>query len=130
MTEPLFPRRKILSAGCLAAASMALPAALAQQAKWPAKPIRIVVAFPPGGLTDAYARLYAEQLTAKFGMQVIVDNKPGAGAIIAIDAVAKSPPDGYTLLMTTSGKTACSTASCRTTWTKTSCPLLPFRPGR
>jgi tripartite-type tricarboxylate transporter receptor subunit TctC len=103
MTEPLFPRRKILSAGCLAAASMALPAAMAQQAKWPAKPIRIVVAFPPGGLTDAYARLYAEQLTAKFGMQVIVDNKPGAGAIIAIDAVAKSPPDGYTLLMTTSG---------------------------
>ena len=82
---------------------MALPAAMAQQAKWPAKPIRIVVAFPPGGLTDAYARLYAEQLTAKFGMQVIVDNKPGAGAIIAIDAVAKSPPDGYTLLMTTSG---------------------------
>lgn len=103
MTEPLFPRRAILTAGCLAAASLAMPAAMAQQAKWPAKPIRIVVAFPPGGLTDAYARLYAEQLTAKFGMQAIVDNKPGAGAIIAIDAVAKSPPDGYTLLMTTSG---------------------------
>jgi tripartite-type tricarboxylate transporter receptor subunit TctC len=103
MTEPLFPRRAILTAACLAAASLAMPAAMAQQAKWPAKPIRIVVAFPPGGLTDAYARLYAEQLTAKFGMQAIVDNKPGAGAIIAIDAVAKSPPDGYTLLMTTSG---------------------------
>ncbi|TAG26149.1 MAG: tripartite tricarboxylate transporter substrate binding protein [Burkholderiales bacterium] len=100
---PLFPRRKLLSAGGLAAASLALPSAIAQQAKWPSKPIRIIVAFPPGGLTDAYARLYAEQLTAKFGIQAIVDNKPGAGAIIAIDAVAKSPADGYTLLMTTSG---------------------------
>ena len=70
---------------------------------WPGKTIRIVVAFPPGGLTDAYARLYAEHLTAKFGVAAVVENKPGAGAIIGIDAVAKSPPDGYTLLMTTSG---------------------------
>ena len=54
-------------------------------------------------MTDSYARLYAEQLAAKFGIQAIVDNKPGAGAIIAIDAAAKSPADGYTLLMTTSG---------------------------
>lgn len=76
---------------------------MAQPAKWPAKPVRIIVAFPAGGLTDAYARLYAEQLTAKYGIQAIVENKPGAGAIIAIDAVAKSAPDGYTLLMTTSG---------------------------
>ena len=76
---------------------------MAQTAPWPNKPIRIIVAFAPGGLTDSYARLYAEQLTAKFGIQAIVENKPGAGAIIAIDAVAKSPADGYTLLMTTSG---------------------------
>lgn len=70
---------------------------------WPNKPIRLVVAFPPGGLTDAYARLYAEHLTAKFGVPAVVDNKPGAGAVIGIDAVAKAAPDGYTLLMTTSG---------------------------
>ena len=75
----------------------------AKPAAWPAKPIRIIVAFPPGGLTDAYARMYAEQLTAKLGQSVVVENKPGAGAIIGIEAVAKSPPDGYTLLMTTSG---------------------------
>ncbi len=99
----LFPRRKLLIAGGLTATSLAVTPAIAQQPKWPAKPIRIIVAFPPGGLTDAYARLYAEQLTAKFGMQAIVENKPGAGAILAIDAVAKSPADGYTLLMTTSG---------------------------
>ena len=103
MTQALFPRRKLIAAGGLAAASVVLPSAIAQQAKWPTKPIRIIVAFPAGGLTDAYARLYAEQLTAKFGMQAIVENKPGAGAILAIDAVAKSPADGYTLLMTTSG---------------------------
>jgi tripartite-type tricarboxylate transporter receptor subunit TctC len=97
----------------MVAAAAALPSARAQTSEikpatraagdWPTKPIRIVVAFPPGGLTDAYARLYAEHLTAKFGVTAVVDNKPGAGAIIGIDAVAKSPPDGYTLLMTTSG---------------------------
>jgi len=103
MTQALFPRRKLIAAGGLAALSLAMPTAMAQQGKWPAKPIRIIVAFPPGGLTDAYARLYAEQLTAKFGIQAVVENKPGAGAIIAIDSVAKSPADGYTLLMTTSG---------------------------
>ena len=103
-------RRQLLA---LIAAAAALPRARAQTSEikpatraagdWPTKPIRIVVAFPPGGLTDAYARLYAEHLTAKFGVTAVVENKPGAGAIIGIDAVAKSPPDGYTLLMTTSG---------------------------
>ncbi len=99
-------RRRFLQATAALGASAVVPAAIAQAGaggKWPAKPIRIVVAFPPGGLTDAYARLYAEQLTAKLGVPAVVDNKPGAGAVIGIDAVAKSPPDGYTLLMTTSG---------------------------
>ncbi len=100
-------RRHLIAACGLAAGSLALPSvmksAIAQTAPWPSKPIRIIVAFAAGGLTDSYARLYAEQLTAKFGIQAIVENKPGAGAIIAIDAVAKSPADGYTLLMTTSG---------------------------
>ena len=111
-----FSRRHLLTwagAAAAAAAAAALPAAKAQTTEikaaapsaggWPSKPIRIVVAFPPGGLTDAYARLYAEHLTAKFGVTAVVDNKPGAGGIIAIDAVAKSSADGYTLLMTTSG---------------------------
>jgi tripartite-type tricarboxylate transporter receptor subunit TctC len=106
-TQGKLQRRQLIAATGFAAGSLALPAsmqsAIAQTAPWPSKPIRIIVAFAPGGLTDSYARLYAEQLTAKFGVQAIVENKPGAGAIIAIDAVAKSPPDGYTLLMTTSG---------------------------
>jgi tripartite-type tricarboxylate transporter receptor subunit TctC len=100
-------RRQLLASGGLAAGLLMLPmamtSAVAQTAPWPSKPIRIVVAFAAGGLTDSYARLYAEQLTAKFGVPAIVENKPGAGAIIAIETVAKSPPDGYTLLMTTSG---------------------------
>jgi len=72
-------------------------------AAWPTRAIRIVVAYPPGGLTDAYARLYAEQLTSQLGVTAYVDNKPGAGSILGIDQVAKAAPDGYTLLMTTSG---------------------------
>ena len=95
-------RNFIATVGALGAAAAA-PLANAQAAKWPSKTIRIIVAFPAGGLTDAYARMYAEQLSAKFGQTVVVENKPGAGAIIAIDAVAKSPADGHTLLITTSG---------------------------
>jgi tripartite-type tricarboxylate transporter receptor subunit TctC len=104
-------RRHFLSTTAALGASAWVPAAVAQpaitaiaaNAKWPTKPIRIVVAFPPGGLTDAYARMYAEQLTSALGQTALVDNKPGGGAVIAIDAVAKSPADGHTLLMTTSG---------------------------
>ena len=98
----LSTRRAVLLA---ASALAAFPAAQAQTAPagWPTKPIRIIVAFPPGGLTDAYARMYAEQLGAKVSQPVVVENKPGAGAVIALDAAAKSPPDGHTLVMTTSG---------------------------
>jgi tripartite-type tricarboxylate transporter receptor subunit TctC len=101
-------RRHFLSTTAALGVSAWLPGAIAQpaapaDAKWPTKPIRIVVAFPPGGLTDSYARMYAEQLTSALGQPAIVDNKPGAGAVIAIETVAKSPADGHTLLMTTSG---------------------------
>ena len=104
MQKPrLMSRRHLLSAGAALGSGAFLPGVQAQSPAWPTKPIRIVVAFPPGGLTDAYARMYAEQLTAKLGQTALVDNKPGAGAVIGIEAVAKSPPDGHTLLMTTSG---------------------------
>ena len=100
-------RRQLIAASGVGAGALTLPsvmkAAKAQTAPWPTKPIRNIVAFAAGGQTDSYARLYVKQLKAKFGIQAIVENKPGAGAIIAIDAVAKSPADGYTLLMTTSG---------------------------
>ena len=96
--QPL-QRRRVLAALAVGVASSPLAWAQSSSAAstWPnARPIRIVVAFPPGGLTDAYARLYAEQLSAQLGITAVVDNKPGAGAILGIDHVAKSAPDGYT----------------------------------
>ena len=96
-------RRAVLALAAGLATATPVVHAQAPRTGWPQKSIRIVVAFPPGGLTDAYARMYAEQITAKWGVTAVVENKPGAGAIIGIDTVAKSAPDGYTLLMTTSG---------------------------
>src|SRR5213592_4201033 len=68
---------------------------------WPAKPVRIVVAYPPGGGIDILARQLADKLAPGWGQPVVVENKPGANTIVAADAVAKSAPDGYTVLMTT-----------------------------
>jgi tripartite-type tricarboxylate transporter receptor subunit TctC len=76
--------------------SLALPAA-AQG--WPDRPVKIVVPFGPGGPADVYARILAQELTETFKQQFIIENKPGAGALIGTDIVAKSAPDGYTLLM-------------------------------
>ncbi|WP_076998997.1 tripartite tricarboxylate transporter substrate binding protein [Variovorax sp. KK3] len=70
---------------------------VAAQATFPAKPIKLVVPFPPGGGTDFVARLLAEKLTSQSGWTVVVDNKPGAGGNIGLDAVAKAAPDGYTI---------------------------------
>lgn len=70
--------------------------------RYPERPIRIVVPFPPGGPTDIYARLVAQQLQEKTGQSVVVENRPGGGAIIGTSHVARSPADGYTLLFTAS----------------------------
>ena len=71
--------------------------------EWPARPIRIVVPFPAGGNTDAVARMVAQRLQDTLGQSVTVENKAGAGGVIATDFVAKAPPDGYTLLMSSTG---------------------------
>jgi len=68
---------------------------------WPTKPVRIVVAYPPGGGIDVMARQIAEKVTPLWGQPVVVENKPGANTILATDSVAKSPADGHTILMTT-----------------------------
>jgi tripartite-type tricarboxylate transporter receptor subunit TctC len=74
----------------------------AQTSGWPNKPLRLIIPFPAGGATDIIGRTVAQKLGAALGQQVVVDNRPGAGGAIGADAVAKSPPDGYTLLMGTS----------------------------
>lgn len=79
--------------------SAALPHSARAQA-WPAKPVRVLVGFPAGGLTDLYARAYSDYMSQQLGQPFIVENRPGAGSIIACEAVAKSPADGYTLLFT------------------------------
>jgi hypothetical protein len=66
---------------------------------WPAKPIRVVVPFPPGGGTDIIARETCQKVAAATGWTFVIDNKPGAGGNLGVDAVAKSPPDGYTLVL-------------------------------
>ena len=80
------------------------------QEKYPAKPIRVIVPFAPGGSTDIFARLIADRLGASFSEPVLVENRAGASGNIGADAVAKSPPDGYTLLMATTGVMAINNA--------------------
>jgi tripartite-type tricarboxylate transporter receptor subunit TctC len=82
----------------LTAAVAALSAPAAAQS-WPTKPVKIVVPFGPGGPADVYARILGQELSEVFKQSFIVDNRPGAGAVIGTEVVAKAPPDGYTLLL-------------------------------
>ncbi len=91
-----FTRRHVIQALAMAA-TLASGSAMAQA--WPAKPISLVVPFPAGGTTDVLARALAEKLQQSLGQPVIVESKPGAGATLGADYVAKSKPDGYTLLV-------------------------------
>jgi len=77
----------------------------AEAQTWPEKPVHIIVAFTAGSATDVIARAISNELSAKLGQPVIIENKPGAGGTIAATQVAKSPPDGYTLLVNSSGHT-------------------------
>jgi tripartite-type tricarboxylate transporter receptor subunit TctC len=106
-TSPTSPtRRKLVATAALSlAASLAtlVPAQSWAQAAWPNKAVRIVVPYAPGGANDILARVLAEKLTPVLGQPVLVENKPGAGAMVGSDFVAKATPDGYTLLMAASG---------------------------
>jgi tripartite-type tricarboxylate transporter receptor subunit TctC len=88
------------------AALAALPALARAQAAWPAKPLRFVVPFTPGGTTDYVTRLVALEVAKSLGQPVVVENKPGAGTVIGVDFVAKSPADGYTFVTVANSFTA------------------------
>ena len=99
MTQELATRRRALAAACLGALGLAITPWAAAQDPWPAKPISLIVPFPAAGTTDVLARALADALSKRLGQPVIVENKPGAGATLGADYVAKAKPDGYTLLM-------------------------------
>ncbi|MFT5934629.1 MAG: tripartite-type tricarboxylate transporter receptor subunit TctC [Hydrogenophaga sp.] len=96
-------RRRTLGLMASALAGLAISGNALAQADWPNKPVRIVVPFAAGGTTDILARVLAPELSKAFGQPFIVENKGGAGGNIGADAVAKSPGDGYTILMGTVG---------------------------
>jgi tripartite-type tricarboxylate transporter receptor subunit TctC len=111
-------KMKTILAGFLAAISCVFAAAAAAQS-WPAKTIKIIVPYPPGGTSDILARSLGPKITDALGQAVIVENKPGATGNIGADFVAKSPPDGYTLLLADIGSLAISPSVVAT---------LPFDP--
>ncbi|MDO9501506.1 tripartite tricarboxylate transporter substrate binding protein [Falsiroseomonas sp.] len=108
-------RRLVLAATGAAVGALAAPGVVRAQAAWPTRPVRIVVPFGLGGSADVAARFLAEPLSQAFGQPFVVENRPGAGATIGTDAVAKSAPDGHTLLLMSNTHTANET-------------LLPNRP--
>jgi len=94
-----FPRRQFLH---LAAGAAAVPAVLRSvwAQAYPTRPVHLIVGYPAGGVIDIYARLMGQWLSERLGQSFIVENRPGAAGTIAVDSVVRSPPDGYTLLLT------------------------------
>jgi len=93
-----FPRRKFLR---LAAGAAALPAVsrFAWAQTYPSRPVRFIVPFPPGGLSDILARLVGQMLSERLGKPFVIENRPGAGSNLGTEVVVNAPPDGYTLLL-------------------------------
>jgi tripartite-type tricarboxylate transporter receptor subunit TctC len=107
--DPVLPRRLLL--GAAAAATLVRPGFA--QAPWPNRPVRMIVAYPAGGSTDIAARLLADRLARVWGQPVIVENRAGAAGTIGADSVAKSAPDGYTLLLAASPEIAIARSTLR-----------------
>lgn len=110
----LFDRRHLLAAALAAAC---VPAAVAQS--WPARAIKVIVPFPPGGGTDIIAREVTQKVSTATGWTFVIDNRPGAGGNLGVDAVAKSPADGYTLVLGQTSNLAIN---------PTLYPKLPYNP--
>lgn len=110
---------RTLAAGLIAGLAIGAAAPALAQSDYPSKPIRLIVPFPPGGGTDMIARAVAQKLAEQNKWSVVVDNRPGAGGNLGVDAVAKAAPDGYTLVMGQTSNLAIN---------PTLYPKLPYRP--
>lgn len=117
-TAFLLKRRQVLGAAAAAGWLLGAPQVHASQDAWPAKPIRIVVPYPPGGFTDQMARMVQPELQKQLGVPVIVDNKPGANGQIGVAAMAAAEPDGYTFAIVIPAYTVNTTLY----------PQLPYAP--
>lgn len=96
------PSRRRLVLSMITGSALALGALAANAADYPTRTIKVIVPYTPGGASDAVARIVAQRLSLRLKQPVVVENKPGAGALLGSDFVAKQPPDGYTLLLTSS----------------------------
>lgn len=100
--------------------------AYAQQAKYPSRPLRILVPFPPGGAVDTIARVLSDKLAKQLGKPIIVENRPGAGSRLAAEALAKSPGDGYTILLSTAAPITIAPALVKDMRYNVSADLMPL----
>lgn len=108
-----------VAAAASVGAALAAPYVRAQ-GTWPAKPIRVVVPYTPGGFTDTMARIISQKLAERLGQSVVVENKPGANSIIGVDSVAKAAPDGHTFAVVIAAYSANTTLY----------PKLPYDPNK
>ena len=99
MPVPCAQRRHLLTCAALASVAIAAPRPSLAQPAWPAKPIRFVVPFVPGGTSDIVARQVAQELTKQLGVAVLIDNKAGGGGVPAMQEVSRAAPDGYTVIL-------------------------------
>jgi tripartite-type tricarboxylate transporter receptor subunit TctC len=117
----MIPRRVLLGSALAAPAFFGTRSALAQAAAWPERPVRIVVSFAVGGAADGLTRILADELSRRLGQPMLVENRPGAGGNIAVSAVARAAPDGYTV---------CSTAVGNLAINQFLYPTMPYDPDR
>lgn len=110
MNHALSRRHLLAAAGAVLAQPLVGTSAFAQAGDYPARPIRVIVPFAPGGVVDVTARLLAQKMTERLGWNFVVENKPGGNGFIAVTAAAKATPDGYTLLAAHTGEFAVNPA--------------------
>src|SRR5688572_22057639 len=116
--------REKRTAALLLAGLLAIVSGGAAAQTYPAKPLRMIVPFPPGGATDITGRYLAQKLGEAFGQQFVVDNRPGANGTLGLDLAAKAPPDGHTLVLGQTGNLAISVGLTRVGYD----PLRDFAP--